>query len=55
MWGCKAHWFRLPPDLRRRIWDAYRPGQEKDLSPSETYVQVAREVQDWIKRHGGPV
>lgn len=55
LWGCKPHWFRLPPDLRRRIWDAYRPGQEKDLNPSDSYMQVAREVQDWIRRHGGPV
>lgn len=54
MWGCKAHWFRLPPDLRSRIWTAYRPGQEKDLNPSESYMDVAREVQDWIRRFGGP-
>jgi hypothetical protein len=27
MWGCKAHWFRLPQALRNRIWSTYRPGQ----------------------------
>ena len=55
MWGCKPHWFRLPGDLRNRIWRAYRPGQERDMSPSEDYLTVANEVQDWIRRFGGPV
>jgi hypothetical protein len=54
MWGCTPHWFRLPPDLRRRIWETYRPGQEKDMRPSENYMKVASEVQDWIRRFGGP-
>lgn len=55
LWGCKPHWFRLPRNLRDRIWTAYRPGQEKDLSPSDSYMDVAREVQLWIRLHGGPV
>lgn len=55
LWGCKPHWFRLPKDLRDRIWNAYRPGQEKDLSPSETYLQVADDVKKWIRLHGGTV
>jgi hypothetical protein len=48
-WGCKPHWYRLPKDLRDRIWRAYRPGQEKDGRPSRHYVEVAREVQAWIQ------
>ena len=28
MWGCKAHWFKLPLPLRNAIWAAYVPGQE---------------------------
>ncbi|MGP0027914.1 MAG: hypothetical protein ACLPKE_31840 [Streptosporangiaceae bacterium] len=24
---CRAHWYRLPADLRSRIWDTYRSGQ----------------------------
>jgi len=55
MWGCTRHWFRLPKNLRDRIWAAYRPGQERDLSPSDSYMDVAREVQLWIRLHGGPV
>lgn len=51
-WGCRRHWFMLPKVLRDKIWAAFRPGQEKDLSPSKAYVQVAREVQEWIKQSG---
>lgn len=49
MWGCRAHWFRLPLYLRNKIWAAYRPGQEKDLRPSRTYLKVAQEAEDWIR------
>ena len=48
MWGCKAHWFRLPAVLRAKIWKAYRPGQEKDMRPSREYLAVALEVEKWI-------
>lgn len=53
MWGCKPHWFALPASLRSRIWRCYRPGQEKDLKPSREYVEVAREVQEWIEKRAG--
>jgi hypothetical protein len=49
MWGCKKHWFMLPKVLRDRIWETYEPGQEKEGDVSEEYLEVAREVQDWIK------
>lgn len=52
MWGCKTHWFRIPAHLRKRIWAAYEPGQEKTMSPSEDYLHVAQEVQEWIRLHG---
>jgi hypothetical protein len=52
MWGCSPHWFKLPKHLRARIWLAYEPGQEVNLSPSEDYLKVAREVQEWIAEHG---
>ncbi len=51
MWGCRPHWYSLPPGLRNRIWDAYVPGQEISKSPSEKYLKVALEAQDWIKHH----
>lgn len=49
MWGCPPHWFKLPSYLRRMIWQHYRPGQEIDMKPSREYVEVAREVQEWIE------
>lgn len=51
MWGCKLHWYKLPAALRDRIWRAYDLGQEETGRPSAIYVQVAREVQDWIRAH----
>jgi len=48
MWGCKQHWFALPKRLRDKIWRAYRPGQEIDMRPSEGYLEIANEVQQWI-------
>jgi hypothetical protein len=50
MWGCREHWFILPKRLRDRIWWAYEPGQEDRMDPSEDYMAVAQEIQDWIAR-----
>lgn len=49
MWGCKAHWFKLPKALRDKIWATYRPGQEVTMTPSDEYLAVAQEVQQWIR------
>jgi hypothetical protein len=51
MWGCKKHWIMLPKHLRDRIWDTYRPGQENDMRPSEEYLQVAHEIQEWCENY----
>lgn len=48
VWGCRKHWYMLPQWLRNKIWAAYRPGQEESKTPSRRYVEVAREVQEWI-------
>lgn len=50
-WGCSTHWFKLPGRLRRAIWDTYRPGQEITKTPSREYIDVAREIQEWINGH----
>jgi hypothetical protein len=47
-WGCKKHWYKLPIGLRNKVWAAYRAGQEDSKTPSRRYVEVAREVQEWI-------
>jgi hypothetical protein len=51
MWGCKPHWFTLPQDLRNRIWAAYVPGQEVNLTPSRAYLAVADEVERWCREY----
>lgn len=51
MWGCMAHWFRLPVNLRNDIWRTYRCGQEAEMNPSPEYVAVAKKVQAWIAQH----
>lgn len=53
-WGCRKHWYALPRELRTKIWKAYRPGQERDFSPSAEYLVVAREVQAWIAANAEP-
>lgn len=52
MWGCKAHWMRLPKRLRDRIWATYRPGQESTKVPSDAYLKAAKDVQAWIREQG---
>lgn len=51
-WGCRRHWRMLPKYLRDAIWLAYEPGQEKRMDPSDDYLRVANEVQEWIKLNG---
>lgn len=53
MWRCKTHGFKLPKRLRDRIWQTYRPGQEKTMDPSKEYLNVATEVQQWIRSNHG--
>lgn len=47
-WGCKRHWYTLPPEIRRAIWDAYNPGQETSKDPSGAYITAAKRAQEWI-------
>ena len=54
MWGCRAHWFKLPKHLRDAIWRAYSVGQEQRLDPSDAYLHAARAAQDWIRAHHPP-
>lgn len=49
MWGCRAHWFTLPQSLRNAIWRHYRIGQEVDMTPSQEYLNVAKQAQAWIR------
>lgn len=49
MWGCAPHWYKLPKDLRDRIWAAYVPGQEITKTPSAAYLEVAREAERYAR------
>lgn len=51
-WGCRVHWYRLPPAIRDAIWRAYRVGQESDGRVARDYVDAARAAQDWIAAQG---
>lgn len=51
MWGCRAHWYKLPLSIRTRIWRTFRPGQEKSKTPSREYIEAAKAAQDWISEH----
>ena len=51
LWGCKAHWFALPAQLRNLINANYVPGQEITKKPSREYLAAALTVQAWIAAH----
>lgn len=47
LWGCKAHWHRLPRVLRNRIYNAYRTGQSMATASDE--YRAATDLADrWI-------
>lgn len=50
---CRPHWFSVPAELRRRVWKAYRPGQEEDKDPSPAYLAVMHEAIDAVARKEG--
>lgn len=45
--ACRVHWFSLPADLRRRIWQNYRSGEVGRIM--DGYAEAA-EV--WDSRRG---
>lgn len=47
---CPPHWFMVPPEIRRRVWQLYRPGQEEDHAPSQPYIDAAREAINAVAR-----
>jgi len=51
MWGCKGHWFKLPPAIRNEIWRTYVPGQETRKDPSEAYLVAADKAHKWALRN----
>jgi hypothetical protein len=41
----------LPKYLRDKVWLAYKPGQEITKTPSKEYIEVALEVQEWVREN----
>lgn len=48
LWGCKRHWYLIPPALRRALWEAYRPGQSV-ATQSDEYRAAAAAIDSWAK------
>lgn len=38
---CAPHWRTVPKPLQRRLWAAYKPGQERRKDPSPAYLRAA--------------
>lgn len=38
---CRAHWARVPREIQRRVWGAYRKGQCDDMRPSRAWLDAA--------------
>jgi hypothetical protein len=51
LFACDAHWYRLPGAIRRAIWNAYQPGQERRKDPSEAYMAAAMAARSWALAH----
>ena len=38
---CPKHWSMVPWSLKKRVWEAYNPGQEQKKNPTQRYLIVA--------------
>lgn len=45
---CRRHWFMVPTEIRHRVWNHYRPGQETDHAPSGLYLAAMNEAVDAV-------
>lgn len=41
---CKRHWFTVPPDIRKKVLQAYREGQCDDWTIMHAYAEAARDA-----------
>jgi hypothetical protein len=48
MWGCRAHWYALPNNVRAWIGRAYRSGIDHGTHPTRSYVDAHRAALAWI-------
>lgn len=52
LWGCKQHWYQLPPEIRDRIFAAYRVGQSI-ATASDEYRAAIAEADRWVAAVSG--
>lgn len=45
---CRTHWYRLPADLRNRIWATYRRGQTLATASPE-YLDALNDALDYAR------
>jgi len=45
---CPRHWRMVPRPLQQAVWASYRPGQERDKSPSRLYLFHAKAAIDAV-------
>lgn len=50
---CGPHWYMVPAVLRRQIWRAYTPGQEENGTPSQEWIDSARQAINFVARKEG--
>jgi hypothetical protein len=50
---CREHWYALPEDIRARINETYRPGQNA-LSASPAYRAALRDALDYARHTANP-
>lgn len=49
----REHWFMLPKAMRQAILNAYVPGQERRMDPSEEYIEAALAAVEWLAAKEG--
>jgi len=49
LWGCRFHYFKLPAEIRKRIFDARFPWSiEREDTPSMEYRAALNDAARWI-------
>ena len=53
---CGHHWRMVPDTMKRAIWQAYQPGQERDQAPiSLAYLEAAKKAIDTVTAQEFPL
>jgi hypothetical protein len=50
-WGCRPHWFKLPPDIRARLWQAEHQEMAALGRLGPAWAAVAAEADAWAASH----